>query len=228
MAADYRSHSSTTYASRTNTTITAPAGIVDGDVLVLFFLVGVAGTPPTPTLPSGFSVIQGPTTVSDSGFSVASRVAIKGASGESGDYTVTHSAASSQGVIVCVSDGDIAQVVSSANSGTNTTSTATGVTTPTNDSLVIFGAHNWDLYGTASPPAGTTPTFTERLDSATSLIYAATGPLATASATGNKSHANLNTFTTYPWAAWLVAVGASAGGGGASLVHRNLLLGVGT
>jgi hypothetical protein len=211
MAAALRSLSRTTYTSRTNTTITAPSGIVNGDILTLGFITGraVAGDP-GPTFPAGFSLKSGhPQFVTLSTFWVYIWVAEKTASSESGDYTVTHSAMSSQGVIFCASGAEASQVT--YNSGTGTTSTATGLTTGTDDALVAFVAQNWQLYGTASPPTGTTPTFTEQLDAADSLIYAATGVLATAGATGDKSHANLNTAGD-PWQALLIGWDAADAG----------------
>lgn len=220
MAAAHRSISSVTYASRTNTTVTAPASIIDGDILVLMFIIGAAGTPPTPTLPSGFTVIQGPTTINDGSFQVTRRLAWKVCSSESGNYTVTHSSASSQGVIIAVSGGNTgATPVTSSNSGTGSTSTGTGITTPSDNSWVGFMGHNWNLFGSTSPPSGTTPTFTERLDATTSLIYCADGVLATAGATGNKSHTTPNN-SIQPWAQFMIAIGEAGGGGGGSIIPR--------
>ena len=204
--AAYRSVANTTYASRTNTTITKPTGVADGDVMIMMFIIGAAGTPPTPTLPAGWTVIQGPTTQSAGGFQVTRRLAWKVASSEGADYTVTHSAGSSQGAIVAVQNASSASIVSSNNGGTGSTTTATGITPSVDQSLIIFMAHNWVLYGTGLVPTGDTPVFTERLDSATSIIYVATGVLGTAAATGNKTHANLNTASD-GWGAFLVSVG---------------------
>ena len=89
--------------------------------------------------------------------------------------------------------------------GTGTTSTAPGLTTVANGDLVIFYGHNWDTYGGASPPTGSTPTFSERSDAGASLMYFADGILSTAGATGDKSHGNLNVAGA-PWQAGLVAV----------------------
>lgn len=209
--AEFRSISSTTYASRTNTTITAPTGIQNGDILILAFVMGNA-SPPTATLPSGFTSLSGPTTVTRDSFSVSRHLAWKLASSESGDYTVTHSATASQGVIICVSGAANTTPVFSSNEaegyagGSGSTTTATGITTPSNNSLVAFIAHNWQLYGSASAPAGSTPTFTERLDAGTSIMYAATGVLATAGATGDKTHGNGNGVED-PWGVFLVSVG---------------------
>ena len=227
-AAAFRSISSTTYATRTNTTVPAPAGIQDGDVLLLVFLRGNGGAnPATPTWPSGFDLVSGyPTTVSDgTDYRVSKWVLKKVASGESGDYTVTHANGASQGVIVAVSGSD-GTVVATQNAATTpagtTTATATGLTTGADNSLVAFVVHNWDLYGAASPPTGSTPTFTERLDDASSLLYVATGVLATAGATGDKTHATGNSEALYPWSASLIEVRAGGGGGGAPAVEQDL------
>jgi hypothetical protein len=210
MGASYRSHSTTTYANRTNTVLTEPAGIVNGDVLLLALLLAGTGTAPTPTLPAGFTVISGPTTISDgAGFGVVRRLAWKVAASESGSYTITHTAYTSQAFMICVQGADTAatpQVTS--NQGTGSTTTALTLTTTTNDSWVGFWVHNWALYGLGQvPPTGTTPTFTERSDLSTSLMYLAEGVLATAGATGNKTHGNGNV-STDQWAAFLVAVAA--------------------
>jgi hypothetical protein len=177
--ASFRSISGTTYASRTDTTITAPAGIVDGDILILAHVVGNPSAPgPAVTLPSG-------------------------------SYTITHSTTSTDGVIICVQDGstDIRTSSNSEDESLITTSTAIGVNTSRTNSLVAFIAHNWNLYGAGSPPSGTTPTFTERQDNGTSLIYVATGDLAASGATGDKTHANLNSGgVPSGWAVFLAAI----------------------
>ena len=148
--AAFRSMSSIGYGSRTNTVVTAPSGIVNGDILILAVLIAGPSpeTRPTPTMPSGFTVIQGPAEVTDaSDFGVKRVLAWKLASSESGSYTVTHAAASSQAVMVCISGASSSTPVSSDNSGTGTTTTALGVTTPSNNSLVLFFAQAWENYG---------------------------------------------------------------------------------
>src|SRR5436309_1333140 len=57
-AAAFRSIANTTYASRTNTVITAPAGIQNNDILLLLFTLGDAA-PPAPTPPAGFTALTG-------------------------------------------------------------------------------------------------------------------------------------------------------------------------
>lgn len=237
MAAAFRSSSATTYASRTNTTLTAPTGIQDGDILIIVFCIGAVTSAPTPTAPSGFAAVSGtyPINVVANGFNVDDYVWYKVASGESGNYTVTHTSASTQGYICAVSGGVSSQPASTTNSGTGTgagvrTTTALTITPSANDALVIFVGQDWgDTANALSPPTGTTPTFTERLDPGTTsgILYVADGVLATAGATGNKTQTN-NNLGADPngWAGILVVVEPS--GAAASLVHRNLLLGVGT
>ena len=208
-AAALRSMSSTTYTTRTNTTITAPAGIQNGDILILAFLVGGA-SPPTATLPAGFAVLQGPSEATDGSFIARRQLAWKVASSESGNYTVTHTSSASQGVMLCVSGASGSTPVSSNNAWTGTGTgdliIATGVTTPSNNSLVAYIVHNWELWGAGTAPTGSTPTFTEQLDSATSLFYVATGVLATAGATGDKTNSATQPDSS-AWAAFLVTVG---------------------
>mgnify|MGYP001229696305 FL=1 len=227
-AAAYRSHSATTYASRTNTTIAAPSGIADGDQLILVFVRGNQGSAPaTPTWPAGFSLVSmatgaNPNTGADEfGYRVTYWLLAKTASAESGDYTVTHGSGASQGLLICASGGS-GTLQATHGSGTGTTSTAPGLTTGAADSLVIFISQNWDLFGAASPPTGSTPTFVERLDASTSLLYYADGVLAAAGATGDKSHNNGNNANySYPWQALLIEVRAGAALVGAGLVLQS-------
>lgn len=215
-AAAFRSASNTTYANRTNTTITAPAGIQDGDVLILAFgLAAATPGPAAPTAPSGFALVTGtwPIALTDTTFDMDIRVYYKIASGESGDYTITHAAASSQGLMFAVSGGTSAQPAATTNSATSgTTTTALGLTTSGNDALVAFIGFDWaSTSNNLTAPSGSTPTFTERIDVAP-LIYLATGVLSAAGATGNKTMTNNgSTSANTPWAGMLVAIEASGG-----------------
>jgi len=211
------------YSLRTNTTLVAPAGIENDNILLLFFVIAAQTSAPTPTPPSGFTVLTGfPNDISDGlGFNVDYYAWRKIASGESGDYTITHTSATTDAFMYVLAGADTTTPINpnpTLNEGTTgTTTTALGLTTAIDNSLVIFATHNWDEYNdTASPPTGTTPTFTERLNS-TGILYLADGLLATAGATGNKSHENQNTSQgcdaegECPWFGSLVAVAASSG-----------------
>lgn len=218
MAVAHRSFSNTTYASRTNNTITAPSGIQDGDILLLGGVVGAATEAPDPTPPSGFTAVPlttgtWPIDNSDAGsFNLEFRVWYKVASGESGNYTVTHSAASSQHWMACYSGGDTADPIgeATAQGGNSQTSTALGVTPTVDESMVVFASHDWgSLTNNLTPPTGSTPTFTERMD--TTVCYVADGVLTTAGATGNKSHTNNNDNAVVPFAASLIVINAAPG-----------------
>lgn len=233
MAAAYRSHTTLTYASRTNSTITAPSGIQNDDILVIIFQIAASGTPPTPTTPTGFSVATGfPVSITDTGnFRMDTRIYWKVASSESGNYTVTHSSASSDAVMLAASGGNTSTPLNpnpTTNNGTGTSSSAPGLTTVENDSLIIHWSISWALGGGMSPPTGSTPTFTERVDSSSLVTYMSTGVLATAGATGNKSQ-TVNGDGTTPWRAGLIAINAATGASNTgklivpSLVHGPLI-----
>ena len=202
------------YASRTNTVLTAPTGIQDGDLLLIFHIIG-AGSLPSVTPPSGFALVPGPTfpviVTGDDGFSVGSRLYWKVASSESGDYTVTHAAATAQGWIVAYSGADIGTPFSpdaTSNNDTGTTSTATGLTTLRDGSMVVFLEHDWGVtQNDLAVPTGTTPIFTKEFGpSATfGIIFVADGVLSTAGATGNKSITNNNTVSK-PAVTYLVSI----------------------
>lgn len=195
-----RSQSNTTYASRTNTTITAPSGIADGDILLAAIFCGrQSNDPATPTL-SGWTQIGTATLVNDAGgFRGSLFLFYKRASSESGDYTFTHIAMSTQGWMGAFS-GAIATGspigAASANNGTGSTSTGTGITTTVNGSWLLYLAHDWIGGGALSPPSG----MTERFDG---LVYAATELRATAGATGNRTQTTANA-SGDPWAARMV------------------------
>ena len=223
MAVAFRSLSTVAYGSRGGTTVPVPTGVADGDILIIAFAIGQSnslGGPDTPTIPSGWTVIQGPSRVQDTGFSVDRRLLWKVAASESAGYAFSHVSNNTCAVAIAISGGNTgATPVSSSNGRSNgdaadaTVTTALSITTPAADSYVAFIVHNWSLYGAASPPTGTTPTFTERADPADNLWYTADGILASAGATGDKTQAfNLNgggAGGSQAWGAFLVAIGPS-------------------
>lgn len=214
MAVAVRSFTSTAYASRTNTTLTAPSGLADNDILLAGIFVGASGTAPSVATPSGFTALTGsPTSVTDDGgFNGKLNVFWKRAASESGSYTFSHSAASSQGLLLAISGAVTSGSpidASSNNTGVGKTSTATGVTTTVTNDLLVYIAHDWEGAGALSPPSG----FTEIFDN---LIYAASQIQSSSGASGNKTQTNANTASS-PWAAWLVAVKPAAGAGSQTL-----------
>lgn len=221
MSVAFRSLSSVAYGNQPDISIAPPAGIADSDLLLLVHLYGCASPPAPPvTIPAGFTLLDGfPYAIAQAGtaFEVQTRIAWKIAASESGDYVFVHNANPSEAVMLAFSGAknaapDITMNHGDGIDGTNgQVSTALSITTHTADALVAFIAHNWELYGGASPPTGTTPTFTERLDSHSNLTYVATGILAASGATGDKTHANLNALSE-AWSAFLVEVQSAASG----------------
>lgn len=218
MVAAFRSIASVTYASRTNTTVTPPSGIVNGDILIAVIFCGAAGSVPAVTLPSGFTIISTPTVVADTGsFTGRLTLAWKRAASESGNYVFTHAACSTQayvaaysGAIASGSPIDVSSSNSSGNAptigGVGQTTTALSVTPTPADDLLLYIAHDWNGTGTLTPPTG----MTERFDS---LVYTADQALSSSSATGDRIQTNGNGASGEPWAAWLVALKAATGGG---------------
>lgn len=203
------------YASRTNSTLTAPASIANGDVL--FAVIGLgAASPPTPTAPTGWTLLTGfPTTRTQLSFSVTDRMYWKLAASESGNYTWTHASCNSWGFI-CRFTGAHATAPFTpnitTNNGVDTVTTALSITTAADSSCVLFVDCNWgDTANNLSVPTGSTPTFTEFYDAG--IGYVAAGVLTTAGATGNKTHTNNNTASSAsPWYGYLVALQPPAAG----------------
>jgi hypothetical protein len=209
MAIAFRSIANTTYANRTNCPVTAPAGIVDGDILLLFGLTGNGGTSEAMTPPAGFAAVTlgtgtNPTSVSQSGFNVRLWCWWKRAASEAGNYTITHINTSSQGACLAIS-GAIATGnpwdVANSNSATSQTSTGSALTTTVANTLLVFYMHDFgDTANNLTPPTG----MTERLDVAP-LSYSATQAIAATGSTGTRTMTNNNGATT-PFAAYMVAL----------------------
>lgn len=197
-----RSFTNTNYTSETNTTLAAPTGLADGDILLAFLFVG-SGSGVDVTPPAGFTALTGsPVEVVDGGgFTGRSSVFWKRASAEAGSYTFTHNAASSQGILFAISGAlasDDPIDASSHNSGTGSAESALSITTTVDNDLVFWLAHDWEGNGGLTPPTG----FTEVLDT---LMYAAYKTQAAAGATGVVSMTG-GSAPNEPWTAWLVAI----------------------
>jgi hypothetical protein len=194
VAVAVKSSSTLNLGNRTNTTFTAPSGIVDGDLLLMIV---DSGRDPvlSITAPSGFSTVSGfpVTQTAYSGtYQVRTNAFYKIASGESGNYATTHTAADTEGIIFRI-DGGAASPFnpamqytdhpSGSNGGVNTAPT---ITPAVDNSLVIWFGSCWDGFGATSPPTGTTPTFTEYANDTAGVFYCAAGVLSPQGATGTK------------------------------------------
>jgi hypothetical protein len=153
--------------------------------------------------------------MSDGGaFVISIRVYWKKAASESGSYTVTHTAGNTEGIMYCISGADGTTPLSPnptfnfGNLSNGQTTTATGLTTPAAGCLVIMSEALYDSTTGMVVPTGTTPTFTARRVG--TIQYVSDGILASAGATGNKSHTNGNASAGTPWVATLISVQPSA------------------
>lgn len=202
-----------TYGTRTNSTITAPSSIANGDLLVAVLHAGnSSGTAVTVTPPAGFTeVTNSPIAETFSGYTIASHVYYKVASGESGNYTFSHSSADTEGYMYRLTGADTSTpidvtpataVANLVNNGT-TTELAT-ITTVTNGAFIIAQDSAWDAPG-AGNWSGTTPTLTTRRTGSISKL--ADGTQTTAGATGARTRTNGNTGGgNLPWVSIIVAI----------------------
>ena len=211
------------YSVKVNSTLVAPSGVANGDLLIAYLFTGSgSGVPaPIPTPPAGWTTLTGsPINNTDlSNFNGKYHIFWKIASSESGDYTFTHTSATSCGLVIRYTGVDTATPFSPTPTtnkppdGTGgTSSTALGFTTTVANTFVIFTEQDWGDNATdCTPPTGTTPTFTERVDAV--ILYIADGTLATAGATGDKVHTN-NNASGNPWAAYLIGLKPASTAGG--------------
>ena len=216
MAIAFRSGANTAYGSRTNITIAAPAGIVDGDILVAMVATGAA-TPPIPGTPTGWTAFGTDIQDGASGaFVVNLRTFWKRASSESGSYTFNHASASSAGWIGCysgcITSGTPLAATSTnfSNTGVGTTSTGLGITTTAANSFLLWLGNDFaDTANNLTPPTG----MTERLDVV--VIYAADQLISSAGATGNRTMTNNNSPSDAngAWGVRMVELLAATAGG---------------
>ena len=206
----FRSQSSTAYASRViDTNVAAPAGVIDGDILIAAWFIGsgnFVGAPPTPiTPPAGWAQIGTNTDVQDnSGFHGQFYVYWKQAASEPSNYDFNHTGTQSTEVAIAAYDNCSGSPieVSSSNFGTGlpgNTATALSVTTSIANSELIYLGHNWDATGTLSPPTG----MVERFDH---LVYIADQLQSSVGVSGDRTQ----TLTSNnPWSAVLLALAPS-------------------
>ena len=193
MAVAFGSATNIVEQTTVDTTYTAPSGITNGDLLLIWHFEFLATTPPTPTAPAGFTLVPGTWPLVGT-TQQSTWLWYKIASGESGNYTVSHASCVNRGIMIRVTGADTTTPFSPSptlNKGTTgTTSTFTGLTTTVDNCLIMaVGADDNDTAANLTAPTGTTPTFTERVDDLHGE-YLATGNLSPAGATGNKTMTN--------------------------------------
>lgn len=216
MAPAFRSGSATAYgASHTNITITPPAGIANGDILVAMIVTG-ALSPPIPSGPTGWTAFG--TDIQDGvsgSFFVNLRTFWKRASSESGSYTFNHATASSAGWIGCysgcITSGTPLNATSTNTGSNNLTSTGLSITTTAANSMLLWLSNDFaDNANNLTPPTG----MTERLDAV--VLYTADQLIASAGATGNRTMTNNNSLGVSTWGVRMVELLAATAGGAAT------------
>ena len=198
--ATFRADDGAAAGTRTNTTITKPTGTAEGDTLILSLSIE---DDVTPTPPTGFAQLIN---IDHSGQPADLWIWWKRAGGaEPASYTTTHSSSWAEGHLVAVQDASasVDPVAGTGNQGTGTTRTALSVTPIGDNAYIGFRGHSYQDHGASvAVPTGTTPTFSPEEWDNTNNLYAASGTLATAGATGNKSQ----TVASIDWTAVMIVV----------------------
>lgn len=196
-------------ATAANTIYTAPSGIADGDLLLIWHFEFLAGSSiPTATPPTGWAAVSGTWPITQSSTHYGVYLWYKIASGESGDYTVTHASCVKRGIIARVTGNDTSTIFdgvtqNSAVSGGTTTYTGE-TTTVDGDLIMLFGADDNDLSNTYAVSGYT-------LNESTPGNCLLSKNLATAGATGSPTMTNNSSGSPAPWFAVMVAVKPAAG-----------------
>jgi hypothetical protein len=215
-----------TYGTRTNSTIVAPSGIANGNLLVAVLHVGDASALPALAItpPAGWTeVTNSPAAQAKADpYTIAIHIFYKVASGESGNYTFSHSTAETEGFMyrltgthattpIDVAPGAMAAtIVGGAGVENGKTTNYASVTTVTDGASLLFAESVWDAPG-AGTISGSTPTIAVRRTGTISLI--SDGTQTTAGATVLRTRTNGNVNNDSPWASLVVAIRPSGGGG---------------
>jgi|SRR5215469_4357911 len=226
MAVAFRSQNFLNWVSNTTSprTLTAPAGVQNGDLLVIFCAVGNSGGYPAGTPPPGFAappVTSGsgslPFQTNAVGFFQTTYIWTKIASGEPASYSIAFSASATNGFQVWI--GAFTGVAPATpvefcttNTGGSTTSTALGATASIGDGVLFLEYDFNDTTNALSVPSGSTPTFTGEYmawSASNANFVVAFGTMAAAGPTGNKAITNNNTGTD-PWGAALLGLTAGS------------------
>lgn len=152
-------------ANQTSATLTAPSGIVDGDLLLIIFHIDGK---PTITPPSGFA-----TEIISNGQNDTLAVYTKVASSESGDYALTFASQKWGGYIARIDNDNGVDVSGKDDNASSTTSDAPSVTTTVDDCLVFRA---WTLGGERTPftpDVSTTELYDDKTVGAGSVSFAA-------------------------------------------------------
>lgn len=228
MAVAVRSSTTQALGNRASSTLTAPAGLANDDILFAIIAAGDGNdqTAPAVTPPAGFNTVTGnPYQISKADpYAIGYNLFWKKAASESGSYVFTHGTADTESRLIAFTGADLTAPVSpnpTTNNGLSNVATALGITPTVNNSFVLWISCSWNGLASITPPTGTTPTFTDIHDTG-GVLYVSGGVLATAAATGNKT-ATVQPAGGDPWRASLVVI--QAAGAAVAPVGKSLILG---
>lgn len=210
MAITLRSTSSLAYVSRTNTTVTAPAGATTGDVIVVSLVSGTATGPPALTPPAGWTQIAASGGYGDSSvFTVSVSMWAKPYDGAS-SWTWTHATASTQAVVAAyvgvdtTTMQDVAATTAFSNAASGSGAIAPSLTTVTPGAHLVIARGSWD--GVAiTPPTGWTGLYDAP------ILWVGETDQATAGATGAVTVPNGDSGDNY-WGIVMAALRPGASG----------------
>jgi hypothetical protein len=198
------------YASRVGEVTSAvPGGVADGDLLILAVILGnPSGAGQLfPITPTGWTILSATGVQDGSGFDLTTNIYWRVASSEPASYLIDYidNSLPSEAVMVAYRGTATGTLGYTVNTGTGSTTTMSGMTADVDGTRFLFIAHDWQASGGRTPPAGTTPTWTERLDASGSLMYVADGSLDNGQSTGNDTYTTANG-ASEPWTAVVVAI----------------------
>lgn len=184
MAVAYRFATATSYASRSNASVSL-SGVQDGDYVVACLQIETR-TLGAVTLPSGWTTIAQTADTGSSSTFATHLVGRMWSTGDATTVTFTHAAQYCGAFVIAYSGVDSSTpldvttaTTTGSTSGAGQSATATGVTTATNNAMLVGIRCSWDG-GAISPPSG----WTERVDT---VLWAGEKTQTSAGATGSIS-----------------------------------------
>ena len=185
--------------------------------------------PATPTAPTGWAVCTGfPITVSVVGFFYKIIFFWRVAKSEPATYLITHASSGKEAIVYAVGDAERKEPKITINGHSNPAdgarADAVGLSITTQQryqSMITFISMGGAPGPVPAVPGGTTPTFVERYNSASTLFSVSDGPVAANVATGNKTQTATNADAVSAWAGFLIEFEPRAMGDGSVASARN-------
>lgn len=192
-----------------NTTVAKPAGTLDNDIMIAAIYVEADQAL---TVPAGWTQILD---IDHAAATFDCWIYWKRAAGEGASWTWSHGSTWQMGAVAsyigCKDTGDPQDAAATSNQGTSTTGTATGLTTVTDNAMLVGVFASFE--GISAQAAGPS-SMTERFDAGNEDIYWADVSQAAAGPSGNKVLGTALSAANH-WVASLIALTASGAGAAA-------------